>query len=252
VSIFFKVPAGTVVEPEPNINDINVKTEIIRAWYREVREINGEPANVVVLVGSEYAVVLDGEWSQQLESCTGGCDGGIVPDPPAVGGLIRTAYGGMIAADPFGYTEISFPAVDEWVILDGSKMNLLPYSPDGTDEYSYDLVNNAMELAWTDPVPLNSSYTSAIVVWSVAATGNDQTYAFTWFVDGQPASRQGEVYLIQERGGDIETLVQQGHNKLANGTRIQLAVKNLTGTNLLRLYGLNWRMTSSNQDEVLT
>ena len=247
---FYRIPAGSVVEPAPNAAEIYIKHELLRAWYREDREIDGGMVPVVVLVGSEYSVVRDGSWSSQLDSCVGGCDGGIGPSPGS-GGSIRTAYGGMIAADPFGFTEISFPAADEWVILDGTKMNLLGYSPDGTDEYSYDLVNNAMELAWNDPVPLNGSYTSAIVVWSVAATGNDQTYAFTWFVDDQLASKQGEVYLINERGGDIETLVQQGHNKLENGTRIQLAVKNMTGTNLLRLYGLNWRMTSTNQNEIV-
>ena len=105
-----------------------------------------------------------------------------------------------------------------------------------------------MTLSWDDPKPANGSYTSAVVVWSVAATGNDQTYAFTWFVDGVQASKQAEVYLINERGGDIETLVQQGHTLFNDGAKVQLAVKNIGGTNDLRIYGLNWRMTSTNQD----
>ena len=154
---FFKIPAGAVILSTPNAVDIYVKTELVRSWYREVR--NGE--QVVVLEGVDITVVHDGEWSQQLESCVGGCESG--DGPITQGGTIRTAYGGMIDRDPFTFTTISFDQPDTWHMLDGSCIDLAAYSPEGTDEYGYDLVENSMTLSWDDPKPANGSYTSVLV-----------------------------------------------------------------------------------------
>ena len=56
--------------------------------------------------------------------------------------------------------------------------------------------------------------------------------------------------MHMERGGDIETLVQQGHGTVSNGDVFKLYARNMTGTNPLRLYTVNARLTVTSQDSL--
>ena len=248
---FFKLPAGMVIEPATNTSDLYIRAETVRAWYREDRDIDGEMVPVVVIddgfavEGSNSGVVRDGSWSSQLDSCVGGCDGG-GPTPPPGDGSVRSAFGGIFQPNPTGYTEIQFPVMGEWVVLDNSKLELWPYEPDGTDEFAYDMTENSMTLDWADPPPIGRQFAQITVVWSVAAVGNDQIYEFGLiFNDTQITSPSSRAVLSFERAGDVETLVQQGHGTVQPDTKIQLVVRNVNGMNPLRLYTVNMRATVS-------
>jgi len=242
---FFKIPALAVITPNVNPEDVYIRWDLVRGRNREQQVINGQPTAVVVLEGTGQSVVRDGEWSQQLDSCVGGCNGGILP-PPSGNGTVRTAYGGMFQAVPTGYDEINFTTPGEWVVLTNDVVQLVGYEPGGTDEVVYDLVENSMTLDWADPAPTTRQFAQITVFWSVASVGNDQTYEFGVLLNGVDVTPpSGRAVMSYERAGDVETLAQQGQGALNNGDKLQLVVRNVNGTNPLRLYTVNARVTVS-------
>ena len=234
---FFQIPAGSVILPEVNATAVNISHDTVESWYRETRQINGSPTDVVVLWGPNVEVAIDGPWVDQLDSCIGGCDGGVGPVP---GDQQRLAYGGCYQPVPTGYNEVRFTTTGDWVTLTEDVVILTGYEPDSSDGVDFDPVGNGLILNWPAPVPTGKQTAQVTVVWSVAAVGNDQIYEFGVVVNGsQITPPSGRAVLSYERAGDVETLVQQGIGPINNGDRIQLIVRNVNGTNPLRLYGVN-------------
>ena len=246
---FYRIPAGAGIEPAVNANDVYLKHESVDSWYRETREINGETVPVVVLNGADYSLVRDGSWSAQLDSCVGGCDGGIVPSP---GGKVRVAYGGVYQANPSGFDLVELPNTGDWKVLTSDVVPLNGYEGVSTSQMAYDLTENSITLNWDSPVPAGANLAQFTVVWGVAAVGNDQVYEFGLLVNGNSISPPGgNAVMSYERAGDVETLVQQGQTVFNDGDKIQLMVRNTNGTNPLRLYQVNFRLTVLAQEPVL-
>ena len=247
---FYRIPAGAGIEPAVNANDVYIKHESVDAWYRETRDINGETIPVVVLQGAELSLVRDGSWSAQLDSCVGGCDGGIIPSPA---GGVRVAYGGLYQTDPSGFDMVEFSGIGNWTVLTSDAVALSGYADDGTSQVTYDLAENSITVNWDSPVPVGANLVQFTVVWGVASVGNDQIYEFGLLVNGFGITPPGSnAVMSYERAGDVETLVQQGHTVLNNGDKVQLMVRNTNGTNPLRLYQVNIRLTVLAQEPVLS
>ena len=253
MSKYFSIPHDALIgQPPPTqvtpTGDYHFAHSRLRFWAQADQ---GSRQVVAMLFdpGDEIVYAVDGPWRQQLESCSGGCDGGSGPTPGG-GGEVRVAYGGVFQPDPRNYSEVQFTTPGEWVVLDNSVVQMEGYDPDGTDEMTYDLAENSVTLDWLDPVPTSRQFAQVTVFWSVAAVGNDQTYEFgVIFNSNQITSPNGRVILDYERAGDVETLAQHGQGLVQNGDKLQLVVRNVNGTNPLRLYTVNMRITVSAQND---
>ena len=221
---FYRIPAGSVVEPAPNAAEIYIKHELLRAWYREDREIDGEMVPVVVLVGSEYSVVRDGSWSSQLDSCVGGCDGGSGPTPSGV-----EVLSGGIFQQSTQPTDFSFAAPGIWYPVDGATLSFQAYPVEATKNCSYTADSVVVD---------RSGWVRVIATITARPYGNDQTYALAAGVNGV-AGELTQVRMLNEAGNESESVTIHGSLEVAAGDQISLFAMNVDDVNDLRLFGVN-------------
>jgi len=254
MSKFFAVPNDSLINlPPPTVvtptGDYHFAYDALLFWG----QADQGSRQIVVMSfkdpdgeGTKDYIALDGEWRQQLESCVGGCNGG--GPSPTPGGALRVGYAGLYQPDISEYTEISFPTAGDWVDITSDVLLLESYAAEDVNEMLVDLAANTVRLTWVPPVPASPGFGEITVVWNVASVGNDQTYEFGVKQNGVVRPPGTRTMLDYERAGDVETLVMQGHGEMSDGDVFQLVVRNVTDTNPLRLYGLNWRTTVTSQN----
>jgi len=249
--VYFVVPNDKLITTPrqfsltPN-SDIYLKYADVRAWGKV-----DQPRGTVVVIdlaprGTEREdfdtfVAFDGEWVQQLlnystDETGGGGTGGTSDLRVAAGGF----YGLFSPA-----VQVNFPAAGTFVELNQSVLSLQPYSAQGSNNVTYDAINNRLRLDWTAPIPTSSSWLQGMAVLTLAATQNNQSYAVAFGVNGV-VEPQFQVQFIRENPGDSETVTLHGHRQVPNMTELSIFVANLTSTSPVEISNVNFRFFGNN------
>jgi len=243
---YFFIPEDAIISLPEHIRvypdeGVYVAHNVVRGWayinQSRGRVVKIEIAKIIDRPEQRNVITAwDGSWVDSLlEESTGG--GGS-------SGAVRVAAGGF-----YGLYEpevlISFPAADTWVELNSTRITMQPYNAAGTNNCSYDVINNRLRLDWVAPVPTAASWMEGIAVLTTAATSNNQTYAIAWGVDGI-VEPDFQVRFIRENPNDSETITLTGHRQVSNMTELSLFIKNIGDVNPIAISNVNFRFFGGN------